>query len=87
MNPYIKNFRLNQFGAAALAAICFFHIGCRRESDSADKQSEPAPAETTVAVSAAPVVANPSFEQGAAGKPVGWTGTGNVVWGEGGGAS
>ena len=87
MNPYIKNFRLNQFGAAALAAICFFHIGCRRESDSADKQSEPAPAETTVAASAAPVVVNPSFEQGADGKPSGWTGTGNVVWGEGEGAT
>ena len=87
MNPCIKNHRLNQLGAAALAAICFFHTGCRRESDSADKQPEPAPAETTAAASAAPVVANSSFEQGADGKPVGWTGTGNVVWGEGEGAS
>ena len=34
-----------------------------------------------------PEIANPSFEQGADGKPVGWTGTGNVVWGEGEGAS
>ena len=87
MNPSIKNHRMHQLSAAALAAICFFHIGCRRESDSAVKPPEPAPAETIAAPPAVPVVANASFEQGADGKPSGWTGTGNVVWGEGEGAS
>ena len=87
MNPYIKNHRMHQLGAAALAAICFFHIGCRRESHSAAKPPEPAPAETIAAPPASPVVANASFEQGVDGKPSVWTGTGNVVWGEGEGAS
>ena len=87
MNPSIKNHRMHQVGATALAAICFFHIGCRRESHSAVKPPEPAPAETIAAPPAASVVVNASFEQGADGKPSGWTGTGNVVWGEGEGAS
>ena len=87
MTPFIKNHHLHQMGAVALAALCFFHTGCRRESDGAVKESEPAPAETIAPVSAAPVFVNASFEQGAEGKPVGWTGIGNVVWGEGEGAS
>jgi hypothetical protein len=33
-----------------------------------------------------PEMTNPSFEQGADGKPVGWTGAGKVVWGQGEGA-
>lgn len=87
MTSFIKNHHLHQMGAAALAALCFFHTGCRRESDGVVKESEPAPAETIAPASAAPVVMNTSFEQGAEGKPVGWTGTGNVAWGEGEGAS
>ena len=49
MKPYIKKHRLNQLGAVALAAICLFYTGCRRESDSTVKQSEPTPAETDAA--------------------------------------
>jgi hypothetical protein len=49
MKLHIKKHRLNQLAAAALAAICFFHTGCRRESDSTVKQSEPTPAETAAA--------------------------------------
>jgi hypothetical protein len=49
MNPHIKKHHLNQLGAAALAAICFFHTACQRKSDSTGKQAEPAPAETHAA--------------------------------------
>ena len=87
MNTQINSHCMHQLVASALAAICFFHIGCRRESDSAVKPPESAPAETIAAAPAAPVVVNASFEQGVDGKPAAWTGTGNVVWGEGEGAS
>ena len=49
MNPHIKKHHLNQLGAAALAAICFFHTACQRKSDSTGEKSEPAPAETHAA--------------------------------------
>jgi hypothetical protein len=48
MNPYIKKHHLNQLGAAALAAICFFHTGCQRKSDGTGQQP-PKPAETHAA--------------------------------------
>ena len=48
MNPNIKKQHLNQLGAAALAAICFFHTGCQRKSDSTGKQPSK-PAETHAA--------------------------------------
>ncbi len=51
--------------------------GCQRKTEELPQR------ETLVK----PEIANPSFEQGADGKPSGWTGTGNVLWGEGEGAS
>jgi hypothetical protein len=48
MNPYTKKHHPNQLGAVALAAICFFHTGCQRKSETTGKQP-PKPAETTAA--------------------------------------
>ena len=82
---------LNKIPPGILAAFGLFQIGSLFAADAAVKSPESSPAQTNAAASAtasaAPVVANSSFEQGADGKPSGWTGTGNVVWGEGEGAS
>ncbi len=71
----------------SIAAFSLLASGCDRKPEQSANPVEPQKAERNTAdgekALAVPVVPNPSFEQGADGKPVGWSGLGKVAWSQG----
>ncbi len=70
-----------------LALFCFLSSGCDRKPEQSGKPVEPqkieAGTDAKKKVITVPVIPNSSFEQGADGKPLGWSGVGKVAWSQG----
>ncbi len=73
--------------ALSFAVFCLVASGCDRKPEPSEKPVEPQKTETNPddgkKALTVPVIPSSSFEQGADGKPLGWSGVGKVAWSQG----
>ncbi len=77
----------NKVSALGLAVFCLAASGCDSKPEQSAKPVDPQKIETNPDAGkkalTVPVIPNSSFEQGADGKPLGWSGVGKVAWSQG----